>query len=317
MSDFSASFDIPTHFKRQFSTQWEHVLQQKNQKFANAGMVESDWNAKDFIWQDLDVVQGRDVTGQRLGDTNPQELSGGNRRGSQSEFDIPVIRDRWDNKWLDKQALPDGEVVTAMKAAANRWLDDVFITAAGATVYGGADPYVTPITFPAAQQIGVQFGTPSGSPVNIGLTPWKLLEATKRLENAEIDPTAEELYLAISPQQKYDLVAFVANSPNDMWAKVVGSWLEQDAAGMPTKLMGYNVISSNRLGYVGATSADIRAVYAFTKKAFKVSPITQELTIDRLPTKRNAIQFFSHLAFGALRVKDQGVIQIACDQSPG
>ena len=29
---------------------------------------------------------------------------------------------------------------------------------------------------------------------------------------------------------------------------------------MPTKLMGYNVISSNRLGYVGAVSADIRAV---------------------------------------------------------
>jgi hypothetical protein len=57
-------------------------------------------------------------------------------------------------------------------------------------------------------------------------------------------------------------------------------------------------------------------VYAFTKKAFKVSPITQELTIDRLPMKRNALQFFSHLAFGALRVKDQGVVQIACDQSP-
>lgn len=314
MSDFSASFDIPAHFKRAFSTQWEHVLQQMNNKFSAAGVVEGDWNAKDYIWQDMDTVSGRDVTGQRLGDTNPQEITGGNRRGSQKEFDVPVIRDRWDNKWLDKQALPDGEVVTAMKAAANRWLDDVFIEAAGATVFGGADPYVTPITFPAGQQIGVQFGTSPAA--NIGLTPWKILEATKRLEIAEIDPTAEELYLAISPQQKYDLVAFVATSPNDMWAKVVGSWLEQDAAGMPSKLMGYNVISSNRLGFVGAASADIRACYAFTKKAFKVSPVTQELTIDRLPMKRNALQFFSHLAFGALRVRDAGVIQIACDQSP-
>lgn len=314
MSDFSTSYDIPGHFKRAFSTQWEHVLQQKQQKFASAGIVDSDWNAKDYIWQDLDVVTGRDVTGQRLGDTNPQELSGGARRGSYSEFDIPVIRDRWDNKWLDKQALPDGDVITAMKAAANRWLDDVFITAAGATVFGGADPYTTPIAFPSAQQIGVTFGT--SGPSNIGLTPWKILEATRLLETAEIDPTMEELYLAISPKQKYDLVSFVATSPNDMWAKVVGSWLEQDAAGMPSKLMGYNVISTNRLGYIGAVSADIRAVYAFTKSAFKVSPITQELTIDRLPTKRNAIQFFSHLAFGALRVRDAGVVQIACDQSP-
>jgi hypothetical protein len=311
MSDFSASFDIPAHFKRAFSTQWEHVLQQTNNKFSAAGMVEGDWNAKDYIWQDMDTVAGRDVTGQRLGDTNPQEITGGNRRGSQKEFDIPVIRDRWDNKWLDKQALPDGEVVTAMKAAANRWLDDVFIEAAGATVFGGADPYVTPITFPAGQQVGAAFG-PSGA-LQSTMTPWKILEATRRLEAADIDPTAEELYLAISPQQKYDLVRFVADAPNDMWAKVVGEWLTRDATGVPAKLMGYNVIMTNRLPTSTGTT-DIRLCYAFTKRAFKVSPVTQELTIDRLPTKRNALQFFSHLAFGALRVRDRGVVQIACDE---
>jgi hypothetical protein len=77
--------------------------------------------------------------------------------------------------------------------------------------------------------------------------------------------------------------------------------------------MGYNVIMTNRLPTSTGTT-DIRLCYAFTKRAFKVSPVTQELTIDRLPTKRNALQFFSHLAFGALRVRDRGVVQIACDE---
>jgi hypothetical protein len=314
MSDFSASFEIAAHFKRAFSTQWNHVLQQKDARFANAAVVESAWQVKDFIWQDFDTVAGRVTTGQRLGDTNPQEITGGARRGAYEEFDIPIIRDGFDNKWLGQQALPDGEIIMAMKAAANRWQDDVFLHALGAASLGGSDPYVTSIAFPAAQKVGVQFGT-SGPAANIGLTPWKLLEATRILETNEIDPTTEELYVAITPKQKYDLVQYVADAPNDMWAKIVGEWLTRDAAGMPSKLMGYNVIVSNRLGYVDEAN-DIRAIYAFAKKAMRISPLTNETNVDRLPGKRYAIQFFSRLAFGAMRAIDKGVVQIACDQSP-
>jgi hypothetical protein len=79
--------------------------------------------------------------------------------------------------------------------------------------------------------------------------------------------------------------------------------------------MGYNVIVSNRLGYVDEAN-DIRAIYAFAKKAMRVSPLTNETNVDRLPGKRYAIQFFSRLAFGAMRAIDKGVVQIACDQSP-
>lgn len=313
MSDFSASLQIPEHFKRQFATSWDMVLQQQNQKFANAGIVASNWTAKDYIKHDLDVVLAREVTGQRFGDTNPQEISGGARRGFQRQFDIPVTRDGWDNQWLEQQAIPDGDVITTMKAAANRQLDDVFIASASADALTGADPYTTPIALPDTSKIGVNFIGPGQQAGDYGLTPWKILEATSRFETAEIDPTREEMYLAISPRQKYELAAFVAGSPNDIWAKIVGDWLAADSMGTPAKLMGYNVIMSNRLPFVTSTST--RTVIAFTRRAFTVSPIIQKLTIDRLPMKRNSIQFLSQMSFGAMRIRDAGVQLIACKQS--
>lgn len=313
MSDYSASLDIPAHFKRQFSTSWDMVLQQQNQKFANAGMTAADWTAKDYIWQDLDVVLARETTGQRFGDTNPQEISGGARRGSMRNFDIPVIRDKWDNQWLERQAIPDGDVISTMKAAANRQLDDVFIAAAIADAVGGADPYTTAIPLPDTSKIAVSFVGPGQTAGNYPLTPWKILEATIRLEKAEIDPTQEECYLAISPKQKYELAAYVANATNDYWAEIIGNWLKADSMGTPSKLMGYNVIMTNRLPYVAASTT--RTCVAFTRRAFKVSPIIQSLTIDRLPMKRNAIQFLSQMAFGAMRALDPGVQLIACTET--
>jgi hypothetical protein len=206
-------------------------------------------------------------------------------------------------------------VIATMKAAANRALDDAFIDACDATVYGGQDPYNTAIAFPNASKIGVQFVQPGATAANVGLTPWKILEATRLLESAEVDPTQEELYLAITPRQKFDMAYYASTAQNDVWGSVIGDWLKQDAKGVPAKLMGYNVIMTNRLKYLDQPN-DIRAVYAFARSAFKVSPVSQELTIDRLPEKRNAIQFYSCMSFGALRTYDEKVIQIACDQSP-
>lgn len=288
-------------------------LQQRNQKFASAGRLESGWSAKEFVWTDLDTIEALETTGQRFGDSNPQDLGGGKRKGYQRNFDVGVKRDQWDQKWLDASALPDSDVIMNMRAGLNRKLDDVFIEAAAADALTGADPYNTPLALPATSKVPVNYIL-GGTGSNSGLTPYKILEATKRFEAAEVDLDTEELYLAITPQQKLDLVAFVVAAGNDVWAKVVGSWLSDREQGKITKLMGYNVIMSNRLTKV--TSTDVRTCVAFTKSAFKVSPITQRLEIDKLPTKRHALQIMSYVAFGAVRVKDEKTQLIYCDESP-
>lgn len=315
MSDYSASLNIPDHFRRQFSTQWEMELQQQNQKFASAGTLESNWSAKEYVWTDLDLIEASETTGQRFGDSNPSDVAGGKRKGYQRQFDVGVKRDQWDQQWLNAQALPDSDIIMNMKAGLNRKLDTVFIEAATSAALGGADPFNTSIALPATSEIAVNYAL-TGAATNIGLTPYKILEAVKRFEAAEVDTEQEELYLAISPRQKLDLVTFVATAPNDIWAKIVGQWLMDSQTGKPTKLMGFNTIISNRLFTTGPASTDVRTCVAFAKSAFKVSPISQRLEIDKLPTKRHALQIMSYAAFGAVRVKDEKVQVIYCDESP-
>ena len=315
MSDYSASLTIPDHFRRQFSTQWEMELQQANQKFASAGTLESAWSSKEYVWTDLDIIEAAETTGQRFGDSNPSDVGGGKRKGYQRQFEVGIKRDQWDNQWLNTQALPDSDIIMNMKAGLNRKMDSVFIEAATAASLGGADPFNTSIALPATSEIAVNYAL-TGTATNIGLTPYKILEAVKRFETAEVDVEQEELYLAISPRQKLDLVTFGASAPNDIWAKIVGQWLSDSQTGKPTKLMGFNTIISNRLFTTGPASTDVRTCVAFAKSAFKVSPISQRLEIDKLPTKRHALQIMSYAAFGAVRVKDEKVQVIYCDESP-
>lgn len=313
MSDYSASLTIPDHFRRQFSATWDSVLQQRNQRFANAGRIESSWSAKEFVWHDLDKIEAVETTGQRFGDSNPTDVSGGARKGYQRQFDVAIKRDQWDQKFLDQWALPDSDIVMEMKSGLNRKLDDVWLDAAVADALGGADPYNTAIPLPNSSKVPVNYIL-GGTGSNSGLTPYKLLEATKRFAAAEVDLDQEELWLAISPQQRLELVSYVAQAPNEVWARIVGKWLEDSATGKPAKLMGYNVIESNRIQLDSAT--DIRTCVAFTKSAFKVSPITQRLQMDVIPTKRHALWIQSYLSFGAVRVVDAKVQLIYCDQSP-
>lgn len=314
MSDLSTSGDIPSHFKRQFSTQWLHVCQQRTRKFANAGILVPDWTAKQYIWQDLDKVTGAETTGQRGGDTQLQELTGGNRTAIKRTYDIGVLKHKWDNEWLYKQAMPDSEVINSMTADLNRWTDDVFIQAATATVYGGPEPYTTAITLPATSQVAVNFPKPGATAANIGLTPWKIMEAKRRIIATDEDMTNKEFYLAISSEEIFQLTAFSETYPNDLWAKVIGKWLENDNGDTPAKLMGCNVIRSERLYVDPAT--DIRTCALFVKEAFHVSALDHSITVDRRPDKRNAMQFLDMAAFGALRVRDPFVQAIYCDRSP-
>jgi len=314
MSDYSNSLDIPGHFKRKFSAVWDHVLQQTNTLFASAGILESEWTASEYVWQDLDIVRARRTTGQRGGNTNPQELSGGARRGMKADFNIPVIRHKWDMEKLDKQAVPDSDIVKAMSSAHNRERDLIFVEAAVAPALGGADPYVTPIAIPNSSIVPVNFSKPGTAAANVGMTPWKLLEATRRFRAARIDMNQTEFYVSLSSDEIMQMATWADANTNDQWAKVVAAWIADDQKGTPSKLMGYNVIHYEDLPLDAAT--DIRTCVAFAKEGFRVSPVSHTLTIDRLPQQLNSVQFLDQTQWGACRLRDAMVQHIPCDRSP-
>ncbi len=317
MSDFSSSLTIPDHFRRQFSSVWNSVLQQKDARFAKAGLTVSDWTAKEYVWRDLDKVEAVETTNQRFGDSNPSDISGGARKGYQRQFDTGIKRDRWDQKFLAMSALPDSQVITEMKQGLNRAIDDVFIQAAYADSLGGADPYNTTIALPNSSKVPVNYVL-GGTGANIGITPEKIMETMVRFEESEVDTEQEELYLALHPRDLIYLAQYIKtvnqSSSNAFWAEAVGDWLKDHKKGLPSKLLGFNVIVSTRLPL--DTTTDIRTNVAFAKSAMVVSPLVTDLHVDVIPEKRHMLQIMDYISFGAVRVNDKKVQLIYSDLSP-
>jgi hypothetical protein len=85
------------------------------------------------------------------GGTNPEEVTGGKRKGYKRFFESLTARTR-----TCSMNLPDSEVMQAMKMGWNRKMDDVFIDAAIAAALGGADPFNTPLPLPSSSQVAIR-----------------------------------------------------------------------------------------------------------------------------------------------------------------
>lgn len=310
MSELSGNMTIPDQFRRQFAAVWGHEIAQMNRRFENAGMLAPDWTAKEYVYNDLNELEAVETTGQRFGDTNVQELSTGSRKGYARQLEAGVIKDVWDDKWLMQQAVPDSELVTKLRNAINRKLDDFFIEATSADVLGGVEPHNTVIPLPNTSKIAVNAGLGGVLGANTPLTPYKILHAKTRLGSAEVDLQAEDLCIGLNWRQIEMLASWVASAPNDTWAKIVGAWLEQHEQGKVTKLMGLNVIMTERL----KLAAGVRTVPVFAKSAFKLSPLTSKHEIDKLAMKRHALQVANYSTQGVLRIHDKKVQLISCEE---
>lgn len=298
---------IPEHFVRTFETNWNHAVQQMLSKLKEC-VTPKQFEGKEHVMTDLKGVSFNErIT--RLGNTDPDEVEAGKRKLSKRDFKCAVIFDRKDKDFLGQLQAPQSEIMDEMRFAWQRKLDELIIEAASATAYGGPDPYVTAITLPSGQKVAVDY-VHTGSAANSGMTPWKINEATRIFETNEIYANEEELFLALSPNEKQDLIVYVQNSPNDVYAKMIAGWLN----GETDKLMGFRVKETNRL--IKNTSTDIRTCIAWSKRGIFVAPDTFEIRIDELPTQDHALQLVAYAEYGAVRRYEERVVEIYSDDSP-
>ena len=279
--------------------------------------VDPEWSAKQYVKRMRDTIAWR-VNNTRFGETNAEEFEAGFRSGFWSSIEAtPKKFDRIDQKLLDSIPLPTGPVIEDMMMGLGRIQDDLFIAASTADSLGGAEPYITPTVFPAGNAIDVGYIKPLVAVgANQGMTPWKVLEARNRFLKQFIDFDSEEMVLAMSADEQTQLILSAEAAPNEAWAKVTLNWFEKRLGGdMAAKLMGFTVVSSERLSVDSGTG--VRTCVAFAKRAFCVSPMSGiETHIDVLPTKRHSIQVAAYAQFGVFRVFDEMVIKIPCDPSP-
>jgi hypothetical protein len=297
----SIAHSIPEEFRREFTNNLEHEIQQVHSKFSSRIKVEG-FDGKECVYNSMEPREFKTRSG-RLQQSAPTEAELHARKLTKVPFYDQAIFDHWDKEFLGKLALPDSETIQAMKAAYARLIDSQVCIAADATVYGGEEPYVTAIDLPASQKVGVSVGAADSH-----LNTAKLRAAMQVFEENDIYPEEEEIILAMNPKAKDSLIAELETSPNDVWANMIGRWLE----GKDSKLFGFTTIMTNRIQNV---AGNIDTLFAYSaKRGIYMAPEKLEVHMDVLPTQQHALQISSYATLGFMRRFEKGVVAIACER---
>jgi hypothetical protein len=297
----SIAHSIPEEFRREFTNNLEHEIQQVHSKFSSRIKVEG-FDGKECVYNSMEPREFKTRSG-RLQQSAPTEAELHARKLTKVPFYDQAIFDHWDKEFLGKLALPDSETIQAMKAAYARLIDSQVCIAADATVYGGEEPYVTAIDLPVEQKVGVSVGAADSH-----LNTAKLRAAMQIFEENDIYPEEEEIILAMNPKAKDSLIAELETSPNDVWANMIGRWLE----GKDSKLFGFTTIMTNRIQNL---AGNIDTLFAYSaKRGIYMAPEKLEVHMDVLPTQQHALQISSYATLGFMRRFEKGVVAIACDR---
>lgn len=258
------------------------------------GTVATD-SVKGVTW-DSETIGGATIQEieDRHGDTPLNQISHGRRWGFVRDFDTAELVDQADRLKILVQ--PDNKYAVRQASAMGRAMDVTIVQALGGTAVSGKTSSANTVTLPSAQKI-VQGG--------VGMTVDKLLEAKEKLDAAEVDP-AYRRYLVMAARQFRNLLRntqITSADYNSVKALVNGEI---------NTFLGFDFIRSELLPLDG--SAD-RLCYAYTGSAISFG-IAQEPTtqVNVRPDKRNATQIYTWGSFGAVRLEEVQVVEIACDE---
>lgn len=297
----SIAHSIPEEFRREFTNNLEHEIQQIHSKFSSRIKVEG-FDGKECVYNSMEPREFKTRSG-RLQQSAPTEAELHARKLTKVPFFDQAIFDKWDKEFLGKLSLPDSETIQSMKAAYARLIDSQVCLAADATVYGGVEPYVTAIDLPSSQKVDVSIGAN-----NSHLNTAKLRAAMQIFEENDIYSEEEEIILAMNPKAKDSLIEELEGGTNDVWSNMIGRWLE----GKDSKLFGFTTIMTNRLQNV---SGNVDTLFAYSaKRGIYMAPEKLEVHMDVLPTQQHALQISSYATLGFMRRFEKGVVAIACDR---
>ena len=284
------STQVTTAFVNQFSSNVQLLSQQIGSKLRGAVSEESVTGEKAFFDQiGSGVAQLRTS---RHADTPLMETPHSRRQVSIDTYEYADLVDDADK--VRMLIDPTSTYARAAAAAIGRAIDDSIITAATGTaktgVAGGTDTSML-----AANQIA------HGS---AGLTVAKLVSAAKILDNADVDPSIQR-YIVVGPEQVEDLLnnsTVTSSDYNSIKALVQG---EIDT------FLGFKFIKSTRL----AVASSVRTCFAWAEDGLKLAVGKDVMAkIDQRADKSYSTQVFYCASFGATRMEEEKVVEIACSE---
>jgi hypothetical protein len=289
------STQITTAFVNQFSSNVQMLSQQMGSLLRTAVDVETVNGEKAFFDQVGSAAAVLRTS--RHADTPLIETPHSRRMVTMADYEYADLIDDQDK--VRMLIDPTSTYSRAAAAAMGRAMDDVIISAALGNAKTGKDGGTTTAFDTSNQQIGV------GSPA-AGLTLAKLLEAKEILDSNDVDPSIPR-YIVVSPKQISDLLGDTTVTSSDY------NTVKALAQGELTQFVGFNFITSNRLGVDGSS---YRRVIAFAMDGIKLA-IGKEPTarIDERADKSYATQVYYCQSVGATRMEEAKVVEVLCSEA--
>lgn len=288
------SFTVTESMVQQFGNNYRILGQQRTNRLSAFCQLESG-------------IVGTSKSVERLGKTDAYDIV--SRHGDTQYVQTPHSR-RWldlaDKGWadlvdeMDKIKLladPTSPYVGLAVAALNRAKDDAIIAAARGTARLGSGT----LALPAGQKIA-EGGT--------GLTMAKLLAAKELLDAAEVDEQNDMdgqgspmRVMVVSSKQLTNLYGTTEIKSIDY------NSVKALAQGQIDTFLGFKFIRSERL----FKSSTTRFCLAWSKGCVAFGTGMDIVTnIDPLPAKNYSVQVYARESIGAVRVEDEGVVEIGC-----
>jgi hypothetical protein len=293
------SFQITEAFVQQYAANFYELGQQMTSRFEQCVTMHPG-------------IIGQSKAVERVGRTEAYDIT--SRHSDTRYVEVPHSR-RWidlsDKGWaelvdeLDEVRMladPKSKYPKLAVQALNRAKDDVIYAA----LRGAARTNTGTQALPSSQVIA-EGGT--------GLTLAKLLAAKEILDSAEVAQPGEDSEQMTG--QTMNATRFIACSSKQLTnlygtteiKSVDYNSVKALSQGQVDTFLGFKFIRSERLAKTSTT----RFAMAWAKPCVAMGVGKDIVTsIDRMPGKNMAMQVYARMAVGAVRVEDEGVVQIGC-----
>ena len=290
------SSQVTTAFVQQYSANVQMLSQQMGSRLRDAVRIENVVGKNAFIDQIGKATA--QLRTSRHADTPQLDTPHARRRLSLASYEYADLIDDQDKGRMLID--PTSFYAQAAAAAMGRAMDDVIITAALGTASTGE-------TGSGSATLDATNNMVGSASSNDGLTIAKLLEAKRKLDLNDVDPSIPR-YIAVGPKQIEDLLGTTQVTSSDF------NTVKALAQGDVNSFLGFEFIMTNRLD---VDSNDIRSCFAWAEDGLTLG-IGKDVSarIDERNDKGYATQVYYCMDIGAVRMEESKVVKIFCDETP-
>jgi len=315
-----ASTSITTAFVKQYGSTLDLLSQTMGGKFTGTCLEES-IEGEEKYYDQLGSVIANEVT-DRYADSPENDITHARRRVVATSYDVGLMLDKFDK--VQMLVNPESEYVQQQVHALNRKKDIEFIKGALGQAQTGKTGSVA-ANLGAANKVGAAAAT-------MTLSLLGQIKEKFQSNGVDLDDPMNKAYIAISPKVLNDMLQIDKLTSSDF------NSIKALVGGDINSFYGFEFIVTNLLPFinsadsvanlswsattdapnaVGSGTADLRACIAYVKSGVRqVTNPSIQTEISKRDDKRFNYYAYSCMRTGAVRMEEEKVIQVLCDESP-